>query len=272
MVLKTFYIILSIIAVTGFIYFAIGLYLYFNQSRYVYFPSTEIASTPGDTGINYEEVSFKTSDGIKLYGWFIKGGSKTVLIFHGNGGNISYCLDLAEIFYEMDLSVFLIDYRGYGKSEGIPTENGTYLDADAAWQYLINEKRARPEDIIIFGKSLGGPIAAYLASKKNPGKLIIDSSFTSIKDVGAELYPILPVRKFFKFNYSTTEYIKNINCPVLVIHSRNDEYIPFKHGEKIFETAHEPKYFLEISGDHNSSFIQSSETYIEGIRSFILKN
>ncbi|MBM3706930.1 MAG: alpha/beta hydrolase [Actinobacteria bacterium] len=297
MILKIVYIIISAFVLIGLIYLIFGLYLYFNQSKYVYFPIKKLLSTPSDYGMGYEDVFFVTSDGIKLNGWYIeqmeqkeqkkqiekkeqkeqkespveKNNPKTVIIFHGNGGNISYSFDLIELFYKMELNIFIIDYRGYGKSAGFPTENGTYIDALASWDYLVNEKKISHEDIIIYGKSLGGSIAAYLSENKNPAALIIDSTFTSIKDIGSEIYPYLPVKKFFKFNYDTEKYLKNTTCPVLVIHSRDDEYIPFSHGLKLFEAAPEPKYFLEIEGDHNSGFLKSINTFRNGITSFIHK-
>lgn len=282
MILKIFYIIISAVILIGFIYLIFGFYLYFNQAKYVYFPIKEISGSPFDYGIDFNDVYFETSDGITLNGWYIeqreqktidigKNNLKTIIIFHGNGGNISYSLDLIELFYKMKLNIFIVDYRGYGKSEGVTTENGTYLDALASWGYLVGEKRIKPEEIIIFGKSLGGSIAAYLASSRNPSALIIDSTFTSIKDIGCQLYPYLPVRRFFKFNYDTEKYLKKTHCPVLIIHSRDDEYIPFSHGIKLFEIAEQPKYFLEIEGDHNIGFLKSIQIYRNGIESFIGK-
>lgn len=250
-----------------------AVYLYLNQSRYVYFPAREITADPSDMGLLYEEVTIRTSDGIDLSGWYIPADKPraVVLFFHGNGGNISNRLDLIEIFCGLNLSVFIIDYRGYGKSEGEPTEEGTYLDAKAAWDYLIKKKKIVPDEIILFGRSLGAPIASWLAKEHKPGALILDSTFTSIKDIGAQLYPYLPVRRFFKFNYNTIDYLKRVDCPVLIIHSCDDEYIPFSHGEKLFEEANEPKQFLEIKGGHNIGFMTSKNIYAKGIDSFISK-
>mgnify|MGYP001037531842 CR=1 FL=1 len=250
-----------------------AIYLYLNQSRYVYFPTHEITGNPSDIGLLYEDVTIKTTDELNLSGWYIpaeKPGA-VILFFHGNGGNISNRLDLIKIFYELRLSTFIIDYRGYGRSEGEPTEDGTYLDATAAWDYLVEKRKIAPDEIILFGRSLGGPIAAWLAKDNNPGVLILDSTFTSIKDIGAKLYPYLPIKRFFKFDYSTISYLKRVDCPVLIIHSRDDEYIPFSHAEKLFESANELKQFLEITGGHNIGFMTSKNIYAEGINSFISK-
>jgi len=250
-----------------------AIYLYLNQSRYVYFPTRKITANPSDIGLLYDDVTIKTTDEVNISGWYIPAEKPraVILFFHGNGGNISNRLDLIKIFYELRLSTFIIDYRGYGRSEGEPTEDGTYLDATAAWDYLVEKKKIAPDEIILFGRSLGGPIAAWLAMDRKTKGLILDSTFTSIKDIGAKLYPYLPVKRFFKFDYSTISYLKVVNSPVLIIHSKDDEYIPFIHAEKLFEFANEPKQFLEITGGHNIGFMTSKDIYIDGINSFISK-
>jgi len=248
-------------------------YLYFNQSKYVYFPTSDIAATPSDAGLFYEDIMLKTSDGINISGWYIPAENQrgTILFFHGNGGNISHRIEFIEMFYELNLSTFIIDYRGYGKSEGKPSEEGTYFDAEAAWDYLVDEKKINPSRIIIYGRSLGGPIGVRLAEKHKPAALILDSTFTSIKDIGARLYPFLPVRRFFKFEYNTIEYLKEADCPVLIIHSRDDSYIPFSHAERLFEAVDNKKELVETLGDHNTNFIVSREDYKNSIDFFINK-
>lgn len=237
----------------------------------VYFPRREITATPDERGLPYEDVRFETSDGIKLSGWFIPAREPrgVILFCHGNGGNISHRLDTIEIYYQLGLSTFIFDYRGFGKSEGKATEHGTYLDAEAAWNYLLREKNSTPAKSIIIGRSLGGPIAAWLAQKHPPGALIIESSFTSVPDIGAEQYPFLPVRWLARFDYPTMVYLRRIVCPVCIVHSPEDELIPFDHGLQLFETAKEPKKFLTISGDHDSGFLTSGKRYGEGIDSFL---
>lgn len=246
-------------------------YLYFNQSKYVYFPTSDITATPSDAGLFYEDIMLKTSDGINISGWYIPAENQrgTILFFHGNGGNISHRIEFIEMFYELNLSTFIIDYRGYGKSEGKPSEEGTYFDAEAAWDYLVDEKKINPSRIIIYGRSLGAPIGARLAEKHKPATLILDSTFTSIKDIGARLYPFLPVRRFFKFEYNTIEYLKEADCPVLIIHSRDDSYIPFSHAERLFEVVDNKKELVETFGDHNTNFIVSREDYKNSIDFFI---
>jgi len=268
---KTLYAFIAVVIGIIILYTSVAVYRFFNQSKYVYFPTREIISTPSDIGLLYEDIFFKASDGVTLSGWYIpvEKPRATILVFHGNGGNISNRLEFIKIFNQLGLTTFIIDYRGYGKSQGEPSEEGTYLDAQAAWDYLVKEKKINPYKITLFGRSLGGPIASWLAKRCNPRALILDSTFTSIKDVGAELYPYLPVKKFFKFDYNTIEYLKEVSCPVLIIHSINDNYIPFSHGVKLFEEANEPKKFLKISGTHNDGFITSKDIYIDGLNSFM---
>jgi len=262
----------SVIVVIIITYLLSAIYKYITQSYHVYYPKKEITSTPFDIKLYFEEIIFSSSDGIRLSGWFVPARNhKGVMLFlHGSGGNISSRLTFIDYFNrKLGLSVFIIDYRGYGKSEGRPNEIGTYLDARAAWEYLAVSRKIKPGEIIIFGRSLGGSIAAWLAKEVKARALILDSTFTSIKDIAAELYPYLPVRRFFKFNYPTIDYLKDTSQPVLIIHSSEDDYIPFSHAVKLYNAAKEPRQFLKIMGLHNNNYIKSEEIYLEGIKSFI---
>jgi hypothetical protein len=167
------------------------------------------------------------------------------------------------------LSVFIVDYRGYGQSEGRPTEQGTYLDADAAWRYLVEERQVPPSEIVLFGRSLGGAVASWLAQNYTPRALILESTFTSIADVGAASYPFLPVRLLSRLQYNTLKRMPDIDCPVLIVHSPEDRLIPYAHGRRLFEAAQEPKEFLTIKGGHNDGFIISAQAYEAKLEEFI---
>jgi fermentation-respiration switch protein FrsA (DUF1100 family) len=265
---------------TSFLFILCGVYigmlilLFIMQSRLIYFPLKELACTPADIRLQYEDITMQTSDGHNLNAWFIPANSPegTVLFCHGNGGNISYSMDVLETLNKLNLNVLVFDYRGYGKSEGSPTEKGTYIDAETACQWLIKNKNIPEHEIIIIGRSLGAAIAANLATKHSPRLLILESGFSSTPDVAARHYPIFPVRLLCRYKYKTAEYVKDIRCPLLVIHSPDDEIIPYANGKKIFNSAKEPKEFLEISGSHNEGFADSGDTYVNGLRSFIEKH
>ena len=254
---------ISIIVVLFITYWGLGTILYFMQPTFLYSPLRQVSYTPGDLGLDFEEVTITTTDGLKLSGWYIPAGNSefTLLFCHGNGGNIMHRLDSINIFYNLGLSCFIFDYRGYGNSQGKPTEQGTYLDAMAAYQWLTEKKKVSPNNIILFGRSLGGSIAAQLAGKVEAAALVVESAFTSYTDIGKKFYPYMPVRWFAKFSYRTIDYIKNVHCPVMIIHSRSDEIIPFEFGLELHEAANEPNSFIEILGSHNDGFLVSGETY-----------
>jgi len=254
---------LSVTVVLFIAYLGLGVILYLMQSVFLYSPTREITYTPGDLGLDFESVVFKTSDGLRLTGWYVpaENSKLTILFCHGNGGNMMHCLDSINIFSNLGLNCFIFDYRGYGNSEGKPTEEGTYLDTAAAYKWLTEEKKVSPDDIVVFGRSLGGTIAAQLASKAEVLALIIESSFTSYVDIGRKFYPYMPVRWFASFSYRTIDYIKEVHCPVMIIHSRNDEIVPFEFGLELYEAANEPKELIEIFGSHNDGFLVSSEIY-----------
>jgi fermentation-respiration switch protein FrsA (DUF1100 family) len=254
-------------------YLLLALYVYAKQENMLYLPDRAIIATPEKTGLEFEDIKLITKDGINISAWHIpaKGGRHTIVLSHGNGGNISYSLDHIRIFHNMGLNVLAYDYRGYGKSGGSPSEEGTYLDAEAAYDYLVNVKRLRPENIILFGQSFGGAVSAELALRRKAGALIIDSGFTSVSDMGKKLYPYLPVKLLSRFKYDTINKIDKATIPKLVIHSPEDELIPYEQGLALFNKAAEPKELLQIKGGHNDGFILSEKMYEDGIKRFIEK-
>ncbi|MCW8934325.1 MAG: alpha/beta hydrolase [Gammaproteobacteria bacterium] len=267
----------KIIIIGASIYAALCIYIYFMQKSLIFYPNMpgrNLISTPENIGLTYQNVELLTEDNIKIHGWFIpnKNAKGTLLFFHGNAGNISHRLDSIALFHELELNVFIIDYRGYGRSEGKTTEKGTYKDAEAAWHYLVHTRGINAKQIIIFGRSLGASIASWLASQHTPAALIIESGFTSVPSMGQRFYPFLPIRWLTYFKYDSKKYVKNILCPVMVAHSKHDEIIPYDEGREIFEAAPEPKSFLEMQGGHNDGFIVSGAAYVSGFKSFVDKN
>jgi uncharacterized protein len=241
------------------------------QERLLFLPFGDVTVTPAQRGMSYEDVELRTADGVRLHGWFVPHPeSRAILLFfHGNAGNISHRLDSLAIFHRLGLSTLIIDYRGYGRSEGRPTEAGTYRDAEAAWSYLVEERGTDSGEIVLFGRSLGAAVAAWLAARRSPRAVILESGFTSVPELGAELYPFLPVRTLARLEYDTRAQLREVHAPVLIVHSREDEIIPFHHALRLYEAAAAPKTLLELQGDHNRGFLISGERYVSGLDAFL---
>ncbi len=263
--------VVSVLRIVIAAYVGLALVLTSCQSRIVYQPSETMDATPDEAAMEYEDVRFTADDGVRLHAWYIpaEGARGTVLVCHGNAGNISGRLATAALFQRLGLSVLLFDYRGYGLSEGKPSEEGTYLDAAAAWRYLTEERGIDPAGIVVFGRSLGSAIATRQAAAAPPAALIVESAFTSVPDVARHYYRFLPVGWLCRFDYATEATIGRVRCPVLVIHSRDDEIIPFAMGRRVFEAAGEPKRFLAIGGGHNDGFLVSQGDYLREIDSVL---
>lgn len=255
-------------------YVAILLVVYFLQDSMIYHPYKTITTTPKDVGLQYEEVTFRAEDEISLHGWFVSGDTSnpTILYFHGNAGNISGRMETIQLLHKIGLNIFIFDYRGYGKSGGHPSERGTYRDAKAAWNYLLIEREILETNIVVMGRSLGGSIAAWLAARETPAASIIESSFTSAAELGADLYPWLPVRWMIKYDYNTLGNVKKITSPVFMAHSTDDQIIPFHHSQELFEAANQPKKFLELKGSHGSGFWETGIKYRNGLKEFLQKH
>lgn len=226
--------------------------------------------SPKDINLDYDDIFLTAKDGVKINAWFIpcRAPRATVLFCHGNAGNLSYRLDTIKLFHDQNVNFFLFDYRGYGKSEGSVSEKGCYLDAEAAWDYLVNEKKIPKEKIIIAGRSLGGAIASHLAKDKEPAGLALESAFMSIPEMGKDLYPFLPASLIARIKLPTNQYIRQVNCPKLIMHSKSDEIVNYRHGKANFKAAREPKEFFELQGGHNDGFM-ITDGYTEELDKFI---
>ncbi|HHD63422.1 MAG TPA: alpha/beta hydrolase [Desulfobulbaceae bacterium] len=261
-----------LVAVVGYGLFLVFMYYYQNRLLFLpNLPSRNVERTPSSVGLAYEPVDLVTSDNIHLDGWFISAPEKrgVILFFHGNAGNISHRLDSLLLFHKLGFSTLIFDYRGYGRSQGQPSEAGTYLDAEAAWGYLTTDRSMAPSRIILFGRSLGAAVAVHQAAVQTPGALIVESCFTSVPDMAAELYPFLPARWLSRLDYNVQQQLRRVSSPVLVVHSRDDEIIPFRHGRALYEAANEPKQFLELRGGHNDGFLVTGRTYTQELDGFL---
>lgn len=265
---------LRLVLMLALAYGALLLMLYLFQPRMLFLPGVPgrgLIATPQHIGLEFRDVEFDTEDGEILHGWWLPHASPrgTLLFQHGNAGNISHRLDSLRIFHELGLNVFIYDYRGYGQSSGSPSEMGVYRDARAAWRWLVDEAGVEPSSIVLFGRSMGGAVASRLAAEVDAAGLIVESTFTSVPEIGAELYWWLPVRLLARLEFNAAQSIAQADLPVLVVHSPEDEIIPFEHGRRLVEAAGDRGTLLEIRGDHNTGFLASGALYRDGLDRFI---
>lgn len=237
----------------------------------LYFPSRDLYAIPRSLGMAFEDVALTAADGTRLHAWWIPGpaGAPAVLFCHGNGGNISSRVEKFKLLHQAGLSVLAFDYRGYGKSGGRPSEKGFYADGRAAWTWLTGTKKFPPGRIVLHGESLGGGVATQLASEFPAGALILESAFTNVVEMAHEVMPLLPARLLVTQNYDALAKLPRLRLPVLVLHSPQDDIIPYKMGRHLFEAANAPKRFVDLKGDHNEGFLTSGPLYPAAIRDFL---
>jgi len=255
------------------IFFLIVMRVYFFllEQQSLYYPTKVITQTPSVYKIPYEDICVDTIDKKKLHGWFVPaaGSQITVIYFHGNAGNISGRLHKVRFFHELEVNLLIADYRGYGKSTGIPTEKGLYIDADALYDYLVAIKHIRPEDIVVYGKSLGAGVAVELATRRNIRALIVEGGFDSVVSVAGDLYPFLPARLIVSQQYDNARKISRLHIPKLIVHGLQDDVMPIKYGRRLFDAAAEPKQFLPFPGGHNEDVYVVSDEYKQKLRAFL---
>jgi fermentation-respiration switch protein FrsA (DUF1100 family) len=249
------------------------LWLRWTEPHMLYHPARQIDQTPNQLGFTYEDVTLTASDGVHINGWFLPGARDpklTVLFFHGNAGNISHRFEKFGIFHDLGVDTFSIDYRGYGRSEGQPNEEGTYRDALAAYEYLTQQRHISPDRLVVYGESLGAAIAADLASEVEVRGLVLEEGFTSVADVGQGMFPFLPVRWFVRNKYDTLGKMPRIKVPLLILHSRDDEFFNMRHAERLLAAANEPKQLVELRGRHNEAFLTSATIYHDALHKFFV--
>jgi len=243
------------------IYLIIALSMVIFQRHLVYFPSAIMNADPSDVGLDFEEVVLTTEDAVKLHAWFVPAEEDraAVLFCHGNAGNISGRLAMLELLHDLGLSTLIFDYRGYGKSDGTPSEEGTYLDGQAAWHHLTKVRGYEPNRIMLFGRSLGGGIASRIAVENKPAALVLMSTFTSLPAIGQEAYPYMPVKLLSRYRYPVLTNLHRVDAPVLVMHGRDDEVIPYHHGEELFTASGRSSQFVQLPGGHNDALMTGSD-------------
>lgn len=261
---RFFYLILSIILFTQ---WGCGM------KSFIYFPEKEIVQTPVNVGLAFEDLSLRTSDGITINGWFIPypGAKTTLLWLHGNGGNMSYPLGrLRQLHHTLKANILTIDYREYGRSEGTISEEGSYRDAEAAYDYLLTRSDVDPARIIPFGVSLGAAVATELSLQRKVQALILEAPFTSIREMARVVVPWLPVGPMISTRYDNLSKIGRLEVPLLILHGDQDEVVPFSQGRQVFEAARGPKTFVTIPGaGHNNTALVGGQLYLQAISNFV---
>ncbi len=240
------------------------------EDRFIFFPSRQLVATPADAGLAFEDVRIGRNG--RLHGWFVPGaGPTTLLWFHGNAGNISHRVQMmAPLRDALAASIFIFDYSGYGLSAGQPSEQATYEDARAALDYLRSRKDVRADRIVYFGKSLGAAVAVALAVEEVPYRLVVQSAFTSIRDLAAHHYPFLPLRGLLTTRFDTEERIRHVRAQVLIVHGERDDIVPVEHAHRLFDAAPEPKRLLIVQGaSHNDVLEAGGQRYLDALREFI---
>jgi fermentation-respiration switch protein FrsA (DUF1100 family) len=249
------------------------MFRWFEHGR-VYHPTKEWEASGADVGHPWEDAYFPATDGVKLNGWFFSvpadspRSQMVLLVCHGNGGNISHRVRLCRALLQTGMNVLVFDYRGYGRSDGRPDEEGTYRDTQGAYRWL-RQRGFAPANIVAFGESLGGGMVSELAVREPLAGLVLQSTFTSIPDIGSEFYPWLPVRWIGTIKYDTLSKLPRIRTPLLVMHSREDSMVRFHHAQRNFAAANESKMFWETFGGHNYSQIPDFDRCLAGLERFL---
>ena len=243
----------------------------------VYFPVDEVVNNPSKVGLHYEDIYFTNSEGFELHGWYLPGDTGvTLLWFHGNAGNISDRLNLIkQIRTQVEVGILIFDYRGYGLSEGVPSESGLYLDAKAAMDYLTDRLDAdyESQNIVFFGRSLGSAVALRMATIYDTQAVIVEAPFTSLEDMAKIHYSYAPdflINWLIQGRYDSRETVKDLTSPLMVIHGQKDPIVPISMGRKIYDSAKVEKYFYFVEGaGHNDTFVVAGSEYFGRIRDFI---
>lgn len=258
------------------IYALIVLLLFVFQQRLVFFPTTgDYSTTPDFINLSWRDVSLTTEDGVRIAAWFVDGpddDAPVVLFFHGNAGDMSHRLGTLSALHELGAATLIIDYRGYGRSGGSPDEDGLYRDARAAWQWLTDDAGYDAERIVLFGRSLGGPVAAWLAARHNPAGLVLESAFTSVPDLAAHHYPWLPARWLTRYDFDTEAAIARSDSPVLIAHSPDDEIVPFRHADALAAVRPGDTRRVRLSGLHNDPSLELDGSWREAFGDFIARH
>jgi fermentation-respiration switch protein FrsA (DUF1100 family) len=259
-----------ILKLVGIAFALYGLTLFVCQRWIVFKPSREFIGVPSELRLQSEDILLTTASGVRIHGWYLEPSNsrKLVLFFAGSIGNISHELSTVAFLESLGAAVTIFDYPGFGSSGGRPSERGCYETAEAVWNYAVAMRRRKPQDIILFGRSLGAAVAAWLAARCPCSALICHGGFTSIPDVAASAY-LVPAHYFCYIRFNTRDNLRRCKCPVLLLHSEADTVIPFRHGLQLFEAASEPKRLLRLCGNHYGDEWQATPALRQALQALL---
>ncbi|MBL8860325.1 MAG: alpha/beta hydrolase [Planctomycetes bacterium] len=262
-----------VVIVLAALYALVCLAAYLAQSKLVWFPGPPTGATPRERGLTFDEWKLATPDGAVVHAWRLRATDAVgaVILCHGNAGNIESRLEKAAVLMQAGFDVVLFDYRGYGSSTGSISEEGTYVDAETVWTELTRSGVA-PEQIALFGESLGGAVAIELAQRRRVGAVVVEDTFTSLADMASTVYPWLPARLILRIRYDSRAKVRTLDAPLLVIHSPQDELVPFAQGRALFEAAREPKQFLATAGGHNGPGFVARADWTATVHEFLRRH
>lgn len=262
---------LPVLALAAVVVIVVVALAYFGQESLVFFPDRTLRATPALVGLRFEEVRLTSEDGIGLGAWWVEPELPrgAVVFAHGNAGNISDRLDVIKLFADLGLAVLAFDYRGYGSSGGSPSEAGTYRDMEAAAAYLRRAQAIGPERTVYYGESLGGAVALATALRLPPAAVVLESTFTSVRAMAAVHYPFVPGFLATKVRYDSLTRVRELHCPLLVLHGPRDSIVPYRMGRALFEAAPGPKAFADLVGDHNDGGLAVSPAARDALRVFL---
>jgi len=252
-------------------YVVLATFLYFYQDKFMFVPTHNVVMLPEEVGLTYSNVELEVSPGEIVKGWYfpVDDSANTVLFCYGNGGNMSRRMYTIQFFLDLGVNLFIFDYRGFGQSDGKPSESNTYDDAEAAYHWLVDNKGLSPDKIVIFGRSMGGGVATELATRVPSAGLVVESSFTSVVELSSLMFPYMFADKLGRSRFLSIDKIATINRPLLVTHSREDDMVPFSMGQEMYAKAKEPKRFVEFTGAHNDRGYYEDSAYVSIMQSFL---
>jgi len=247
------------------------------EERFIFYPDRYPAGHYNQASriANLQDCWMRAEDGVIIHGWYAPADTPraTLVMSHGNAGNVSYRLEIIRAFQRSGFNVLMYDYRGYGRSEGSPSEEGIYRDGLAAYDAVRKLRGVDSNRIVLWGTSLGGAVAVDIALHRSAAALILESTFTSASDIVSALMPWMPIRLLVRKKLNSVDKIGDVHIPVLVMHGDHDRTVPIALGRRLFEAANEPKTFYTINGaDHNNTYFIGGTAYVSSVTSFLEKS